>query len=95
MVITATEYLSLKTSPAAAGDGSGLLLVAETASGAILGAAAPCSKRGGPEEIGSRLAADLLEDLSHGGCADRWWALNESYYVSDTCISMHPIYPSK
>ena len=60
------------TQPAAFGEGAGILIKATTESGCLLGAAVP-GQRGVPsEEIGARAATELLEDLQHGGCVDRW-----------------------
>ena len=60
------------TEPAAMGEGTGILIVARAASGCLLGGSA-VGKRGVPaEEVGATAADELLEDLSHRGCVDRW-----------------------
>jgi len=40
--------------------------------GCLLGAAAPGRRGVSAEQIGSQAAQELLEDLKHGGCVDRW-----------------------
>lgn len=56
---------------AGASPGFGLSLVAETTTGAAL-AADGCSGGGRetPEEVGERVAAQLLEEIARGGCCD-------------------------
>ena len=65
-------HFTTTSSPAAFGDGAGIQLIATTKSGYKLGSAVP-GRRGFPaEEVGSQAATELLEDLQHGGCVDRW-----------------------
>ena len=71
-ISVATAHYGGGTQPAAFGEGAGILIKATTESGCLLGAAVP-GQRGVPsEEIGARAATELLEDLQHGGCVDRW-----------------------
>ena len=65
-------HYSLTTEPAAFGDGVGFLIVAKTASGCLLGGGMPGKKGVSAEEIGCMAAEQLVEDLDHGGCVDRW-----------------------
>ena len=68
----ATAHYDGNTQPAAFGEGAGILIRATTESGCLLGAAAPGQRGVSSEEIGARAATELLEDLQHGGCVDRW-----------------------
>lgn len=65
-------HYTQETDPKAMGEGTGILIVARTESGCLLGGSA-LGKKGTPaEDVGSTAAEELLEDLSHGGCVDRW-----------------------
>lgn len=66
------DHFTRAASPAALGDGAGILIAAESIEGCILGAAAPGQRGVLAEDIGTRAATELLEDLSHGACVDRW-----------------------
>ncbi len=71
-IVEEVAHYTQSTDPSAVGEGTGILIVARTASGALLGGSA-LGKRGVPaEEVGATAAEELLEDLSSGGCADRW-----------------------
>ena len=67
-----TAHYDRSSHPAAAWDGAGILVTASTGGGCVLGAAVPARKGPPAEEIGAEAASQLLEDLAHGGCADRW-----------------------
>jgi RNA 3'-terminal phosphate cyclase (ATP) len=56
----------------ATGDGCGLLLVAESDTGCLWGAAAPGKKGVTAEDIGRTCARELAEDVLSGGCVDRY-----------------------
>lgn len=57
---------------AAAGSGSGIVLVARTTSGCILGGSALGSPRVAAEVTGRKAAEELLEALETGGCVDKY-----------------------
>ena len=62
-----------KESPgAAACNGSGLVEVAVTSTGCVLGGSALGSHRTQPEETGRRAAEQLLESIESGGCVDKF-----------------------
>lgn len=71
-IVEKVVHYTQSTDPSAVGDGTGILIVARTASGCLLGGSA-VGKRGVPaEEVGATAANELIEDLSHSGCVDRW-----------------------
>ena len=54
------------------GDGLGIMALACTSTGCLLAACSP-GERGTPaEDIGVGIADELLEDITAGGCVDRW-----------------------
>jgi len=52
--------------------GSGIVLVAKTSTGCILGGSALGGARVSPEETGQRAAEELLEAVECGGCVDKY-----------------------
>jgi RNA 3'-terminal phosphate cyclase (ATP) len=57
----------------AVGNGSGILIVAETNTGCRFGGSAlGGGKDGGPESVGRKAAAEVLDALESGGCVDEW-----------------------
>ena len=57
---------------AAAGSGCGIVLVAKTSSGCVLGGSALGSPRVAPEVAGRRAAEELIEAVESGGCVDKY-----------------------
>jgi len=57
---------------AAAGNGSGIVLVAKTSTGCVLGGSALGSPRVSTEETGRKAASELLEAVESGGCVDKY-----------------------
>lgn len=55
------------------GDGTGILAVARTSTGCLLGAAAVGERGKQAQQVGAAAAAELVEDIQSGGCVDRWW----------------------
>lgn len=69
-----TVEITDETAASACGDGCGILLVAETSEGCLLGAASVGAKGRQAQQVGADAAADLLQDIRAGGCVDRWCA---------------------
>jgi len=62
-----------KETPAAAfGNGSGIVIVAKTSTGCVLGGGALGSPRETTEETGRKAAQDFLEAIECGGCVDKY-----------------------
>ena len=60
--------------PAAAfGDGTGLLAVARTSTGCVLGGAAVGERGRQAQQVGAQAAESLVRDIRAGGCVDQWW----------------------
>jgi RNA 3'-terminal phosphate cyclase (ATP) len=66
-----TEFTE-ETEESAFGDGVGMLLVATTSEGCVLGAAAIGERGKSSEQLGEAAAQELVEDIYAGGCVDRW-----------------------
>ncbi|KAG9318340.1 RNA 3'-terminal phosphate cyclase/enolpyruvate transferase [Chiua virens] len=54
------------------GGGGGVLLWAETEDGCVLGGSAVSTREKRPEVVGEEAAAELVRNLSHGGCVDEY-----------------------
>jgi len=52
--------------------GSGIVLLAKTSTGCILGGSALGAPRVSPEDTGAKAAEDLLEAVESGGCVDKY-----------------------
>ena len=66
------EHYTQTSEPKAFGEGTGILVVAKSELGCLLGGSA-LGKKGTPaEQIGINAAQELVEDLNCGGCLDRW-----------------------
>jgi hypothetical protein len=78
----------------AAGDGGGLLLVAESDAGRLWGASA-LWERGVPAGSAGRAAAEeLAEVLRSGACVDQWWvARRAGFSRGDGCCASCSVTP--
>lgn len=56
----------------AVGNGSGILIVAETSTGCLLAGSALGDRKKRSKETGQEAAIELLETLKDGGCVDEW-----------------------
>ncbi|CAN9500839.1 unnamed protein product [Ophioblennius macclurei] len=64
------DIAAVNDSQSAFGNGSGIIVVAETSSGCLLAGSA-LGKRGvSPDQVGVAAAESLLSNLQHGGCVD-------------------------
>jgi len=54
------------------GNGSGIVLVAHTSTGCVMGGSALGSPKKTPEETGKKCANELLEAVESGGCTDKY-----------------------
>ncbi|KAG0705329.1 RNA 3'-terminal phosphate cyclase domain-containing protein [Suillus ampliporus] len=54
------------------GSGGGILLLAETDNGCVIGGSSVSTKSKTPEEIGNEAADELLRNLGHDGCVDEY-----------------------
>jgi RNA 3'-terminal phosphate cyclase (ATP) len=70
MIEAASRHLSQEE---AFGNGGGITIYAEAGGGSRLGSSAVLSRGRSPGDVGQEAAEDLVEDLSHGGCVDRWY----------------------
>lgn len=59
-----------ETEKAAFGNGSGIMLMAETSTGCVLGGSGLGSRDVKAEVVGRQAAEELLRNLDHGGCVD-------------------------
>lgn len=62
-----------ETSDTAFGDGTGIIIVAETSTGCLLGASGVGERGVQAEQIGSTAADELIEAVCSGACVDHWW----------------------
>lgn len=56
----------------ALGDGTGILMVAETSTGCLLGASGIGERGVQAEQIASTAADELVEAIHSGACVDQW-----------------------
>lgn len=56
----------------AACDGAGIVIIATTTTGCILGGSALMDRGKTGDEVGAAAAAELLTALAHGGCVDEY-----------------------
>lgn len=61
-----------ETQEEAFGSGGGILLLAETDNGCVIGGSSVSTKSKAPEEIGNEAAEELLRNLRHDGCVDEY-----------------------
>jgi len=54
------------------GNGSGIVIVAKTSTGCILGGSALGSPKVSPQDTGRKCAEELLEAVECGGCVDKY-----------------------
>ena len=54
------------------GSGAGVLVLAYTSSGMVLAASGVVERGERAEDVGARVGAKLVEELSHGGCTDEF-----------------------
>ncbi len=66
-----TEFTE-ETEQSAFGDGVGMLLIATTSEGCLLGAAAIGERGTSSEQLGKAAAQELIDDIYAGGCVDCW-----------------------
>lgn len=67
-----TTEVTEETEESAFGDGAGMLMVAKTTEGCLLGASALAERGKTSEELGEGAAKALLEDIYAGGAVDCW-----------------------
>ncbi|RWS11180.1 RNA 3' [Dinothrombium tinctorium] len=60
-----------ETENSAFGNGSGIILIAQTSNGCIFGSSAIGSRNLKSNEVGIKAAEDMISELSSGGCVDR------------------------
>ena len=65
----------------AVGSGSGIVLWAESEEGCILGGSALGGKKRNPSDVGREATAELIRNLSHGGCVDEYLQVCLGYFV--------------
>ncbi|KAG1758525.1 RNA 3'-terminal phosphate cyclase [Suillus occidentalis] len=61
-----------ETQEEAYGSGGGILLLAETGNGCVIGGTSVSTKDKAPEEVGIEAAEELLRNLRHDGCVDEY-----------------------
>jgi RNA 3'-terminal phosphate cyclase len=56
------------------GEGCGIILCAETSTGCVLAASALGERKMTAEQVGEKVANELVEQIRHGGCVDEYLA---------------------
>lgn len=66
-----------ETQEEAYGSGGGILLLAETGNGCVIGGTSVSTKDKAPEEVGNEAAEELLRNLRHDGCVDEYLQVSD------------------
>ena len=63
-----------ETKETAFGDGTGIVMVAETSTGCLLGASGIGERGVQAEQVANTATDELIEAVSSGACVDTWYA---------------------
>lgn len=72
-----------ETSDTAFGDGTGIVMVAETSTGCLLGASGIGERGVQAEQIANTAADELIDAICSGACVDQWCALAHQHLLFD------------